>query len=306
VTPTTATLGYGFAGGSQGLDLRAYVYPETTTDKSVTWTTSNPDVVQIGRSEDDYVNVYSTGVGTATVTATTNDGSNLSNFCTVIVADETYQLGGTIYPMIGQVDLGLPSGTLWADMNIGADAPFRMSNGFEGKIDITPYVGSGWEYPTEAEFRELIDNCDVKMKWHDSDIYSSIRMGSPDYYSLYAAVLTSRINGNKLHLYAYTINPGANYCYLYPYSLEDGNTFSVVKNVKECALKPEYGITSSPNDKVLIRLLKRGQGDTSIKDAVTMSEDHSDAAPYFDLQGRRLMGKPSRGLYIQDGKKYVK
>ena len=232
------------------------VTPVYADDQSVTLYSYDPSIANVDGE-------YMIGVssGTTTVKATTNDGSNLSNFCTVIVADETYQLGGTIYPMIGQVDLGLPSGTLWADMNIGADAPFRMSNGFEGKIDITPYVGSGWEYPTEAEFRELIDNCDVKMKWYSSDIYSSIRMGSPDYYSLYAAVLTSRINGNELHLYAYTIY--ASYCYLYPYCLQDGSTFSLVENVKECALEPEYGIEPSHNDKVIIRLVKRKKEGTS-------------------------------------------
>ena len=28
--------------------------------------------------------------------------------------------------------------------------------------------------------------------------------------------------------------------------------------------------------------------------------------PIFDLQGRRLSGKPEKGVYIQDGKKFVK
>jgi hypothetical protein len=28
-------------------------------------------------------------------------------------------------------------------------------------------------------------------------------------------------------------------------------------------------------------------------------------APYYDLQGRRLNGKPKQGLYIKNGKKVV-
>jgi uncharacterized protein YjdB len=92
VMPATATLGYGFSSG-EGLNLRAYVYPETTTNKSVTWTTSNPDVVQIGYFEGDYVNFYSTGVGTAIVTATTNDGTNLSAQCEITVKP----YGGILY-----------------------------------------------------------------------------------------------------------------------------------------------------------------------------------------------------------------
>ena len=88
VSPATATLFYS-SSNRQGIDLRAYVYPETATDKSVTWTTSNPDVVQV----DEYGWAYSTGVGTATVTATTNDGSNLSAKCEITVKP----LGGIWY-----------------------------------------------------------------------------------------------------------------------------------------------------------------------------------------------------------------
>jgi uncharacterized protein YjdB len=80
VTPATATLFYS-SSSRQGINLRAYVYPETATDKSVTWTTSNPDVVQV--EEDGHV--YSTGVGTAIVTATTNDGTGLSAKCEITV-----------------------------------------------------------------------------------------------------------------------------------------------------------------------------------------------------------------------------
>ena len=88
VTPATATLFYS-SSNRQGINLRAYVYPETATDKSVTWTTSNPDVVQV--NEGGYA--YSTGVGTATVTATTKDGSNLSAKCEITVKP----LGGIWY-----------------------------------------------------------------------------------------------------------------------------------------------------------------------------------------------------------------
>ena len=64
-----------------GEELRAYVYPETTKDQSVTWKTSNPDVVEVyGEGK-----IRATGVGVATVTATTNDGTNLSAECIVTV-----------------------------------------------------------------------------------------------------------------------------------------------------------------------------------------------------------------------------
>lgn len=70
-------------------ELRAYVYPETTKDQSVTWKTSNPNVVVV----DEGGKIRPTGVGVATVTATTNDGTNLSAECIVTVKP----LGGIWY-----------------------------------------------------------------------------------------------------------------------------------------------------------------------------------------------------------------
>ena len=218
----------------------------------------------------------------------------------MIVANETYQLDNLTFPMIETVDLGLPSGTLWADMNIGADAPFRMSKGFGEQMDVAPYVGSGWEYPTEAEFRELIDNCDVKLEAKASDFYWKQMRYNFDY--LRAAEFTSRINGNKLTLYVFTVSARGAYCYcLYPYCLQDGTTFSLIENVKECALNPDEIKTEEP--KVLVRLVKRGQDGTSIKGVMT---DNAASASYYDLQGRRVDSPSRHGVYIKDGRKIIR
>ena len=80
VMPGAVTLTYGLSDwGAE--TLRAYVYPETTKDQSVTWKTSDPNVVEV--SETGWIRA--TGVGVATVTATTNDGTNLSAECIVTV-----------------------------------------------------------------------------------------------------------------------------------------------------------------------------------------------------------------------------
>ena len=82
VTPATTTLYYssslGYIGGNS---LSAHVYPENITNKSVTWKTSDPNVVYV--NEEGWVE--SKGIGVATVTATTNDGTNLSAECIVTV-----------------------------------------------------------------------------------------------------------------------------------------------------------------------------------------------------------------------------
>ena len=87
VTPT-AVLGYR-TNDHDGTTLDVVVMPENTTNKSVTWTTSNPNVVAI--EENGYI--YSRGIGEAIVTATTNDGSNLSAECKVTVKP----FGGILY-----------------------------------------------------------------------------------------------------------------------------------------------------------------------------------------------------------------
>ena len=63
------------------LQLTATVLPEDATDKSVTWSTSDENVATV----DDSGLVTAVAPGTATITATTADGSNLSASCTVTI-----------------------------------------------------------------------------------------------------------------------------------------------------------------------------------------------------------------------------
>ena len=80
------------------------------------------------------------------------------------------------------VDLGLPSGTLWATMNVGATSPTEYGNyymygmgtktydstdtpydGIEDPLDLSKDTarqtwGGDWHMPTKAQFEELITN----------------------------------------------------------------------------------------------------------------------------------------------------
>ena len=58
-----------------------------------------------------------TGLGTATITATRTDDTSLTATCSVTVDYEF-------------VDLGLPSGTLWATCNVGASSPEEYGDYF--------------------------------------------------------------------------------------------------------------------------------------------------------------------------------
>ena len=66
---------------TQTTTLVATVLPELTTDKSVTWSSSNESVAIV----DENGMVTAIAVGEATITATTTDGSNLSATCKVTV-----------------------------------------------------------------------------------------------------------------------------------------------------------------------------------------------------------------------------
>ena len=69
------------AGLNEGatLQLTATVLPEDCADKTVLWSSDNPSVATV--DSNGLVTAHS--VGTATITATTTDGSNLSTTCTV-------------------------------------------------------------------------------------------------------------------------------------------------------------------------------------------------------------------------------
>ena len=117
------------------------------------------------------------------------------------------------------VDLGLPSGLLWATCNVGASSPEQSGlyfawgetvgytadhvksgeRSFDDKshkakvISIifslkqdtaNHYMGGKWRVPTKDEWRELLDNCDTD--WTDD--YNGTRVAG--------RVFTSKINGN--------------------------------------------------------------------------------------------------------------
>lgn len=109
LSQTTAVLGL-----DEFVRLTATVLPENAANKNVTWSSSNEDVAPVRNGR---VDAY--GYGTATITCEAADGSGTKATCTIcIVNPNTY------------VDLGLPSGTLWATCNVGATSPEEYGDYF--------------------------------------------------------------------------------------------------------------------------------------------------------------------------------
>lgn len=213
VSPTEVTMN---PGGT--VTLSAEILPENTTDKTLTWESSDTAVATV---EGGVVTAVSVGTATVKVTCGT-----LSASCAVTVSEPQ---GG-----LEKVDMGLPSGKLWASQNLGAKDKYDSGLFYAwgeltpkgrsirsylwadgGKMDkythtrgedlhfITTddglsclleeddvahyYLGEKWRIPTSAEIQELIDNTTIK--W----IY---RMESGKW--IYGFELTSKTNGNTM------------------------------------------------------------------------------------------------------------
>ena len=99
------------------LQLSVTVLPENATNKNVKWESSNADVATV----DETGKVVAVAVGTCTITCSATDGSGVKTECQVeVVMNETHEY----------VDLGLPSGTLWATCNVGANSPEEYGDYF--------------------------------------------------------------------------------------------------------------------------------------------------------------------------------
>ena len=99
--------------------LTATVLPDNAENKEVTWTSSNAAVAVVTNGG----MVVALADGTSTITCSATDGSGVKAECQVTV-------GGSVPDTHDYVDLGLPSGTLWATCNVGANSPEEYGDYF--------------------------------------------------------------------------------------------------------------------------------------------------------------------------------
>lgn len=123
--------------------LTATVLPENATDKTVTWTSSAPDIVSV----DENGTISGMSAGNAVVTVTTTDGGKTAE-CAVTV---TLTINGHEY-----VDLGLS--VKWATSNVGADNPWDYGDyyawgeiGQKKNLPKKTVLHTGLTYPTYQE-----------------------------------------------------------------------------------------------------------------------------------------------------------
>ena len=129
--------------------LTVTVAPADADDSSVTWTSSDESVATV---IDGLITAIAPGA--VTITCSANDGSGVTATCNVKVrVDHSGTIDGHDY-----VDLWLPSGTLWATMNVGADSPEDYGDHFAwGEIvgynnGYTTFNWTNYRYCNDSEY----------------------------------------------------------------------------------------------------------------------------------------------------------
>lgn len=182
------------------LQLDATVMPANATYNTVIWTSSDEKVATV----DDNGLVTSVSYGSATIRATAVKDDSKYATCSITVADANGH---------ECVDLGLPSGILWATCNVGATAPEEYGDYFAWgetttKTEYTSsnytytanpstlpsdkdaaYVnwGGNWRMPTKVEQDELRSSSYCTWTWTTQDGVNG--------YSV-----SSKINNNSIFL----------------------------------------------------------------------------------------------------------
>jgi hypothetical protein len=160
--PATATVKL-----MDSITLTAETTPAQCSYYTTSWTSSNTSVATVS----DNGSVFGFSNGTCTITVTTSNGKTAS--CQVTVSGN---------PSRKAVDMGLPSGNKWANMNLGASSPMQ-SGSYYAWGETSPRTtfgsssgyswpgsdqnaagaawGSPWRTPSKTDFQELInsDNC---------------------------------------------------------------------------------------------------------------------------------------------------
>ena len=199
--------------------LTATVLPDNADNKDVAWTSSDETVATV--SADGFV----TGValGSCIITCSATDGSGIAAECQVTV----HKIHGTTDGH-EWVDLGLPTGTLWATCNIGASSPERFGDYFAwGETQTknvyrpTNYVFGGQEdgfgpfskYNEEDGMVELLPEDDAATAnwgsaWQMPSRQQCAELINPEYTTAVKTtrnnvdgfLITSKINGGSIFL----------------------------------------------------------------------------------------------------------
>ena len=277
-----------FTEAGQTAQLTATVLPHNTTDKSVTWKSADRNVATVNANG----LVTAVGNGTTEITATTQDGTNLTARCAVTVDIPT---------VIPETDYTTYVGTTAADW--GTDALV------------------GWAAPavTTRDGRETA----LAERYHEpADVTGIVLeqtvMGLPS--GIYKAVLYANAYYTPGRNFDSDISDGQlDVVYIFA---NDSRQYIPVHIGTTVSVHGEYEIVASVADGTLrlgmmcektgtnwhsiqIKSLDRIGGIATGIETVDNGQWIKDNVVY-DLQGRKINNNAKKGLYIINGKKVVK
>jgi hypothetical protein len=151
--------------------LAATVLPTDADNPAVVWASSNADVATVINGL-----VVAIAPGTCTITCSAADGSGVKAECQVTV------MNGYAY-----VDLGLPSGTLWATCNVGANSPEEYGDYFawgetapKSDYSLSTYKYCKGFYDTMTKYctESYYGTVDNKTELEPSDDAATVNWGS--------------------------------------------------------------------------------------------------------------------------------
>ena len=211
--------------------LTATVLPVDADNPAVVWESSNADVATVDQTG----KVTAVAVGTCMVICSAADGSGVKTECQVKINAHEY------------VDLGLPSGTLWATCNVGASKPeeygdyiawgetepksdfswstYKYFKGTSDAMTMTKYcTDSGWgtvDNKTELEPSDDAATVNWGSGWQMPSLEQCAELFNSNYTTTtwttlngkYGRKITSMSNGNSIFLPAagYRSGPSLNY-----------------------------------------------------------------------------------------------
>ena len=149
--------------GTTSKVISATILPSKAS-KVLSWTSSDTGVATVSSSG----RVTPVSEGTCTITCTATDGSDVKDECEVTVV----RLSGT-YNGHEWVDLGLPSGTLWATCNVGSRTPEGPGNKYAWG-EVTPkseytYANYKWGKNDNYFTKYTYADGNTDGNWYDSN-----------------------------------------------------------------------------------------------------------------------------------------
>ena len=205
--------------------LTTTIFPWYATNKNLKWESNNNSIATV----DETGKVTAVAVGTCTIACSATDGSGIKAECKITVYVDNEDNSGAIDGR-DYVDLGLPSGTLWATCNVGANSPDEYGDYFAwGEMqEKRDYSCNTYKYGGEYSVTKYCTNSecgtvDFNSELETMDDAATVNWGSgwqmpsyeqfdeliADYYTttirttmngVYGRKITSKSNGNSIFL----------------------------------------------------------------------------------------------------------